>query len=102
MIDTFNNSTKNVSVASQTQLLQLHGELELTTPHHQALQSSPVAFELKRHRLLQELNLYRLFHSPSTNFRAIYSDGRTSWFLSLLSVLHSKSQGSKGRLICLG
>lgn len=99
MIDTFNNSTKNVSVASQTQLLQLHGELEPTTPHHQALQTSPVAFELKRHRLLQELNLYRSFHSPSTDFRAIYSDGRTSWFLS---VLHSKSQGSKGRLMCLG
>lgn len=95
MIDTFNSSTKNVSVASQTQLLQLHGELE-------ALQTSPFAFELKRHRLLQELNLYRLFHSPSTNFRAIYSDGRTSWFLSLLSVLHSKSQCSRGRLICLG
>lgn len=54
MIDTFDNSTKNLSVASQSQLLQLHGELEPTTPHHQALQTSPVAFILLLLNLLVE------------------------------------------------
>lgn len=105
--NTFLNQSFLVPTNSIHNYLCNFGEI-IFNPLHWALQTCKLVLHSScfcwtwKHRVLQELNLYLLFHSPSTNYWAICSDGLTSWFWSLLSVLHSKSHGSKGRLICLG